>query len=187
MIAILLAEGFEDIEALTPLDLFRRVGADVRPIGITSRAPSGKCCGAQVACAMTGEELLASGERIDMLVLPGGLPGATNLDASPLTHRIIDKAESEGAFLTAICAAPFIYGKRGMLRGVRATAYPDFRKYLDGAIVPEGEKVVRDGRFITAAGMGAAFPFACELVAALYGDGRAAELARHEQYAPLRF
>ena len=187
MIAILLAEGFEDIEALTPLDLFRRVGADVRPVGITSRAPSGKCCGAQVACAMTGEELLASGERIDMLILPGGLPGATNLDASPLTHRIIDKAESAGAFLTAICAAPFIYGKRGMLRGVRATAYPDFRKYLDGAIVPEGEKVVRDGRFITAAGMGAAFPFACELVAALYGDGRAAELARHEQYAPLRF
>lgn len=165
MIAILTAEGYECVEAICPFNLLRRAGLDVRFVGLKEKNVSGSC-GVTVECAMTAAELIASGEKIDMLVLPGGLPGATNLDEAPETDKLIEMTEKSGGFFAAICAAPMIYGKRGMLKGKKATAFPEFRKYLEGAILAD-TNVVRDGRFITAAGMGAAFDFGLELISAL--------------------
>ena len=152
MIAILTAEGYECVEAICPFNLLRRAGLDVRFVGLKEKNVSGSCG--------------VSGEKIDMLVLPGGLPGATNLDEAPETDKLIEMTEKSGGFFAAICAAPMIYGKRGMLKGKKATAFPEFRKYLEGAILAD-TNVVRDGRFITAAGMGAAFDFGLELISAL--------------------
>ncbi len=165
MIAILVAEGYECVEAICPYDLLKRAGLDVRFVGLKGKTAGGSC-GVTVDCAMTAAELIESGEKLDMLVLPGGLPGATNLDEAPETDKLIEITEKCGGFFAAICAAPMVYGKRGMLKGKKATAFPEFRKYLEGAEIPEAN-VVRDGRFITAAGMGAAFDFGLELITAM--------------------
>ena len=175
MIAFLMADGFEDVEALCPYDLLKRAGFDVRFIAAGECTVRGKSCGSLVSCTATANELLASGESIEMLVLPGGMPRAANLDCAPVTDRIIERTEKGGGFLAAICAAPMVYGKRGLLRGKHATVFPGFEKYLDGALL-SGDAVVRDGRFITAAGMGAAFPFGVELIRALAGDAKADEV-----------
>lgn len=175
MIAILTANGYECVEAICPFNLLKRAGLDVRFVGLNGKTESGSC-GVTVECAMTAAELIESGEKIDMLVLPGGLPGATNLDEAPETDKLIEITENCGGFFAAICAAPMVYGKRGMLKGKTATAYPDFRKYLDGATIAEGN-VARDGRFITAAGMGAAFDFGLELIRALKDDETADKIS----------
>jgi len=162
MIAILLANGYECVEAICPYNLLKRAGLDVRFVGLKEKNVSGSC-NVSVCCAMTAAELIESGENIDMLVLPGGLPGATNLDEAPETDKLIEITEKCGGYFAAICAAPMVYGKRGMLKGKTATAFPEFRKYLEGATLAENN-VARDGRFITAAGMGAAFDFGLELI-----------------------
>lgn len=165
MIAILTADGYECVEAICPFNLLKRAGLDVRFVGLREKTVRGSC-GVTVECAMTARELIESGEKIDMLVLPGGLPGATNLDEAQETDELIEITEKCGGFFAAICAAPMVYGKRGMLKGRTATAFPEFRKYLEGATIAE-TNVARDGRFITAAGMGAAFDFGLELITAL--------------------
>lgn len=176
MIAFLMADGFEDVEALCPYDLLMRAGLDVRFIAVAERTVRGKSCGSQITCAATAEELLASGERIELLVLPGGMPGAANLDAAPVTDRLLARTGQDGGFIAAICAAPMILGKRGLLRGKRATVFPGFEPFLSGALL-SGDAVVRDGRLITAAGMGAAFPFGVELIRAVAGEEKAAEVS----------
>jgi len=108
------------------------------------------------------------------------MPGAANLDASPLTDRLISKTMSDGGFLCAICAAPMVYGKRKLLAGVKATCFPGFEKHLTGALLTD-KKVVRDRKFITAAGMGAAFDYGIELVSALCGEESASTLRQRVQ------
>ena len=176
MIVILMADGYEDIEALCPYDLLLRAGLDARLVGVTGKTVRGKACGSVMECAMTAKELIESGENIEMLVLPGGMPGAANLDSSAKTDEIIKITEKCGGYFAAICAAPMIYGKRKMLVGKKATAFPVFEQYLEGAEISD-EILVRDGRFITAAGMGAALPFGLELVAALTNRETADKLA----------
>ena len=110
-----------------------------------------------------------------MIVLPGGMPGAKNLDESPTVDRFIRAASESGAYLAAICAAPMVYGKRGLLHGKRVVCFPGFEKYLSGAeVVDRG--AVRDGNIITGQAMGAAAAFALELVSALTGESTAKEL-----------
>lgn len=176
MVAVLMAEGYEDVEALCPYDLLLRAGLEPVLVGITGKTVRGKACGSVMECAVTAEELIASGSKIDMLVLPGGMPGASNIDNSPYIDKIIEMTEKSGGFFAAICAAPMVYGKRGMLSGKKATAFPGFEQFLEGAEISE-ETVVRDGRFITAAGMGAALPFGLMLVAALTDKATAQKLA----------
>ena len=113
----------------------------------------------------------------EAVILPGGMPGTTNLDASLVVHRALDCAHKNGALIAAICAAPMILGKRGDLNGKEAICYPGFEKYLDGATV-SSKKVAVDGRIITAAGMGAALDFGLALVSALCSPEKADEL-RH--------
>ncbi len=166
MVYIFLANGFEEIEALCVLDLLRRAGVPTKTVGIDEKIVMGSHK-IPVVCDMEDIELTGF-EDFDMIILPGGLPGANNLDASEVVEKFINRAVDEGKFISAICAAPFILGKRGILNGKRATCYPGFENELIGATVVN-EGCVRDGKIITAKAMGKSHDFALEIVEALLG------------------
>ena len=173
MILILLCDGFEEIEALTPLDLLRRAGLDVKTVGVDSKIAVGSH-NIPVVCDLSPSEVNL--DNVSAVILPGGMPGASNLDNRAFTDNVLSTVQENGGRIAAICAAPFILGKRGMLRGKNATCYPGFEQYLDGANVT-GEAVVTDGNITTARGMGVALAFAKELVALLCSKEKADELA----------
>lgn len=173
MIYILLADGFEEVEALAPLDILRRAGKQVQTVGITGRT----VCGAHGITVATDVTPVDANEKIELLLLPGGMPGAANLDRSPAAEVLLQKALADGAHIGAICAAPFILGKRGLLQGVEAVCYPGFEGELQGALLCPGKRVVTCGRFTTAVGMGAACEFAVALLQALGEGQKAAEIA----------
>lgn len=166
MIIVLLANGFEEIEALTPVDMFRRAGLDVRTVGISGDSALG-AHGITVKCDCMPEDINL--KEVTMAIFPGGMPGATNLDASPFTDRVIEAVTENGGRLAAICAAPLVLGRRGLLNGRRATCYPGFESELTGAKILD-EPVVTDGNITTACGMEYSLPFAKELVALALGD-----------------
>ena len=122
MTYIFLAEGFEEIEALTPLDLLRRAGVDVKTVGIGGKRVVGSH---GIAVEADIDENEVSGP-LDMIILPGGMPGTKNLMASETVMTAIHHAVQENAFIAAICAAPMILGKLGMLKGAEAVCYPGF-------------------------------------------------------------
>ena len=172
MIYMFLANGFEEIEALLPLDLMRRVGLEVTTVGIGGKDITGSH-GITVKADITDSDLADNAP--ECVILPGGMPGTKNLDASPVVHKALDDALENNSLICAICAAPMILGKRGILRGKKATCFPGFEEYLEGATV--GGRVVRDGQVITGIGMGAALEFGIEIVAALKGREEAEKLA----------
>lgn len=165
LIALLLADGFEEIEALTPLDILRRVGAEVVTIGVTGKEVVG-AHGVKVVADITYDE--ASPSDFNHLILPGGMPGAANLDAHPFTDEILAAVKKNRGCIAAICAAPFILGVRGELAGKRATCYPGFEDKLTGATVVS-DAAVSDGNIVTAKGMGAALPFSYEILRVFLG------------------
>ena len=173
MIITLLANGFEEIEALTPVDILRRAGLNVLTCSIGDREVFG-AHGIKVVADICPDELDPT--EVDMLILPGGMPGATNLDASPLTDTLIDAVLTNGGRLAAICAAPLVLGRRGLLKGKRATCYPGFEDELVGATAT-GEGVVTDGNITTSKGMGVALRFALELVRLTVGEDKAKEIS----------
>jgi 4-methyl-5(b-hydroxyethyl)-thiazole monophosphate biosynthesis len=165
MIYMFLANGFEEIEALCPLDLLRRAGLEVTTVGIGGDS----ICGSHgITVNADIPEGLFADAKPDMIILPGGMPGSKNLDASRTVDTALKVAVRNNAYIAAICAAPFILGKRGLLEGKEAICYPGFEKELTGARISD-KKVVRDGNIITAAGMGVALEFGLALVAALSG------------------
>ena len=185
MIYMFLAPGFEEVEALAPLDLLRRAGLEVTTVAITQPATEHAVKGSHgitVLADMSTDafcRFALSGEGaapIEAVILPGGMPGTTNLDNSPAVDAALKLAREQDAYLCAICAAPLVLGKRGYLAGKRATCFPGFESYLEGADV--GGKVIRDGKVITAAGMGVAVEFGLALVAALKGKDAADALRR---------
>lgn len=171
-VLLFFANGTEEVEALTPVDLLRRAGADVTVAGIGGETLVGSH-GITIKADVDAENLSAA-DKFDMIILPGGMPGTKNLDASPDMEKFL-KSAGEDTFLAAICAAPMILGKRGLLKGHEAVCYPGFESFLDGAVLSK-KKVCRDGRFITAVGAGAAMEFALMLVSVLFGAERADEL-----------
>lgn len=175
MIYMFLANGFEEVEALCPLDILRRAGLDVCTVGIGGSVITGSH-GISVLADMSEAtfEALDCGEA-DMVILPGGMPGTTNLDRSQTVSRVLRIAADRDAYMAAICAAPMVLGKRGLLRGRRATCYPGFEQYLEGA-TEIGGRVIRDGKIITATGMGVAQEFGLELVSVLCSLEVAAEI-----------
>ncbi len=174
MIYLFLANGFEEIEALCPLDLLRRAGLQVTTVGIGSEAVMG-AHGIPVTADIP--DTMYRDSAPEMIILPGGMPGAANLDASPVVDAALRAAQKNGAFLAAICAAPMILGKRGYLDGKEAICFPGFEEHLKGASLSQ-KRVVRDGTVITAAGMGVALEFGLALVEALKGKAAAEALRR---------
>jgi protein deglycase len=120
-------------------------------------------------------------DQIDMAVLPGGMPGTTNLEASNELKKILKELKNSDERIAAICAAPSILGKMGMLEGIEATCYPGFEKYLKGAVVSRKD-VVTDEKITTSKGPGTAIPFALELVRLIKGEDEATSLADAMQY-----
>ena len=166
MVYLFLADGFEEIEALCVLDFLRRAGVETKTVGVSGKIATGSH-NIPVICDITEGELDTQGD-FDMVILPGGLPGSTNLDNSEVVDKMVSRAYNECKLLCAICAAPFILGKRGILNGKRATCYPGFEKELLGAeVVSQG--VVRDGNIITGRAMGSSHDFALEIIEALCG------------------
>ena len=160
MIYMLLANGFEEVEALAPLDLLRRAGLEVKTVSIEETRT---VCGAHGISVLTDMMPNEATEKIALLILPGGMPGSERLDNSPVTDAMLQRTLAAGGRLAAICAAPLVLGKRGLLKGKRAICYPGFEKYLEGAQIAK-EPVVTDGNCTTAIGMGAAVAFGAELV-----------------------
>ena len=171
MVCILLAEGFEETEALAPCDILRRGGVDVKLISCTGNTAVKGSHGISVETDALFEDVDA--DYIDMLVIPGGMPGTLNLDAFKPIDELIQKIYANNGFFAAICAGPMVLGKRGLLKGKKAVCYPGFEKELAGANIGT-DKVVRDGRIITAVGAGAAVDFGLQLLAAVK-DAAAAE------------
>ena len=155
-ICIFLATGFEEVEALFPLDILKRGGLAVQTVSVTGEKIVMGAHGVPVGTDVLFEDLKP--EDVEMIVLPGGLPGATNLDAHAGLDQLIMNFAAAKKPLAAICASPLVYGKRGLLKGLKATCYPGFDKYLEGAEYT-GNKVEVVENFITGKGPGAAWEF----------------------------
>ncbi len=174
MVYIFLADGCEEIEALTPIDILRRAGIKVLTVGVDKKQIVGAHGIGIIADTDTNAFVP---QKCDMVILPGGMPGTNNLAASKAVQKTLDMAKECGAYIAAICAAPIILGDRGELVGKRAACYPGFEERLTGATVLS-EGVVTDGKIITARGMGVACDFALTLVKVLLGEDAAKKIAK---------
>jgi len=182
-IAVFLAEGFEEIEALTVVDLCRRAGLEVMMAAVTKEDED--------TCIVTGSHGISvkadvalkqvDFDGLHMLVLPGGMPGTRNLEAcAPLMEKL-DAFYKAGRCIAAICAAPSIFGHRGYLEGRNACAYPGFEKELTGAKVSTNQVEVSD-HVTTSRGLGTAIPFALAIVERFCGKDKERELAKSVVY-----
>lgn len=156
-----LAEGFEDIEALAPLDILRRGGVEVVTVSITDDLLVTTAHGVTVVADASIADVDLS--DADMLVLPGGMPGAKNLLECKEVGDALLRQHAEGKLVAAICAAPMVLGHLGLLNGRRATCYPGFESHLTGAEYT-AEKVTVDGNITTGRGPGAAMAFGYQLL-----------------------
>ncbi len=177
MLYLFLAEGFEEIEAVTTLDILRRAGLAVRSVGVGGRTVTGAHGVAVIADTADAGLDIAD---MEMIILPGGMPGTLNLEKSPVVRAALEHAATGGLWIAAICAAPSILGHAGLLEGKRFTCFPGFEEGVERAFYTPG-RVVRDGRLITAKGPGAAVPFALEIVSALRDAPRAAAIEQSLQ------
>lgn len=172
---IFLAEGFEEIEAIAVIDLLRRAGLTAITVAVGT---SLEVAGAHHIPVRADKALQdINPKEADALVLPGGLPGVTNLNESDVLRAMIQEATADGRLVAAICAAPMILGQLGLLNGKRATCYPSFEPHLKGYI-PTSEAVVVDGHIITASGVGVALEFALAIVTYLLNEKTADEIAK---------
>lgn len=165
MVYVFLADGFEIIEALSPVDMLRRADIETVTVGVTGKTVESSC-GVTVTADIILDEL--EYKDVEAIILPGGAVGVENLEKDSRVQAIIDKAYEDGIYICAICAAPSILGNKGLLNGVKATSYPSFMKYLSGAEIPE-DFVICDGRFITARGAGVSVDFGMKIVEMLRG------------------
>jgi len=163
---ILMAPGCEELEAVTVIDLLRRAGVDVVTAGLDDK-PVRASRGTVLLPDTTLDAAL--GREYDMVVLPGGQPGADNLDKDPRIHTLLRSMAADGKFTAAICAAPKVLANAGLLHGRRATAFPGTLEGVEGDIQLLSDAVVTDGTVITSRGPGTAMDFALELIEVL-GD-----------------
>lgn len=177
-----LATGFEDIEALIPLDIMRRAGVDFKTVSITGDLYVESAHGVSIKADMLIED--ADMSDADLIMLPGGLPGATNLNAHNGVKKAIIEQNARGKMIGAICAAPMVLGGIGLLQGRRATCYPGFEKYLEGAEYTH-ELCTVDGNITTGEGPAAALPYAYTLLAALTDKHTADQVAEGMMYKHL--
>lgn len=158
-----MANGFEDIEALIPVDVLRRGGVDIKTVSITGSDVVESAHGVKVHTDLTFDEAEPLLDDAELLMLPGGMPGATNLDAHEGVKRALKKQAERGKKIAAICAAPLVLGGLGLLNGRRATCYPGFEQTLLGAEYT-AELFTVDGNITTGEGPAAALPYAYALL-----------------------
>ena len=172
-VCVLLAEGFEEIEAVTIVDVLRRAGVDVVTLGVEGRQVLGSH-----GLKLEADKILREGADHEwhMVILPGGMPGSENLRDHPEVQALVKRQSEKGGRLAAICAAPIALASAGVLEGRRATSYPGFGGALAGSDYRE-ERVVVDGNIITSRGPGTAMEFSLRLVEELKGREAAAALA----------
>ena len=176
MIYLFLADGFEELEAIAPLDILRRAGVEVRTVGIHGKTATGSH-GIAVTCDITIEK--ADAQACAGVILPGG-PGHVMLAESFAVLNLLRVAAERGALLAAICAAPGILGQNGYLRGRKACCYPGYEDKLTGAQVCY-DPIVIDGNVITSRGAGTAVAFGLALVEYLVSPEKAREIAAQIQ------
>lgn len=178
MIYVFLAEGFEECEALAPVDILRRAGLEVKTVGVGNKEITG-AHDITVVCDIADTEAVA--DNLTAVILPGGMPGTLNLEKSDIVQKFIDLAAERSLLIGAICAAPSILGHKGLLKNKKATCFTGFEKDLEGALVVNSP-VVWDDNFITAYGAGAAMEFGFTLVAALLGEEKSETLKEQMRY-----
>lgn len=173
-IAVFFAEGFEEIEALTVVDICRRAGIEVQMVSVNGeKLVSGSH---RIAVQMDLNFDAVDFTALDMIVLPGGMPGTKNLEAHEGLMQQVDAFYTAGKYVAAICAAPSILGHRGILKGRKAGCYPGWEEHLKGAQVSLDSASV-DGNVITGRGMGCAIDFALAIVEQLQGLEAAERIA----------
>lgn len=172
-IAIFFAEGYEEIEALTVVDMCRRAGIEIDMVSVTDTEYVTGAHGISVRMDKGLKEYDFA--DIDMIVLPGGWPGTPNLEEASKLMYNVDAFANDGKYVAAICAAPSILGHLGLLNGKTACCYPGFEEELTGATVTYNPCEV-DGNMITARGMGCAIDFSKEIIRVLMGDEKAEEI-----------
>lgn len=167
MVYLFLADGFEETEALSVVDILRRADVEVKTVSIMQRKTVTGAHSIEVLADMLFEEMT---EKPEMLILPGGIPGTPNLKKHTGLDKLLrESVQSPEIYLVAICAAPTVYGSKGLFpKGCKATCYPGMEDELTGAEFVE-ENVVIDGRFITSRGVGTALEFGLALVSVLKG------------------
>ncbi len=160
MLYMLLAEGFEETEAIGSLDVIRRAEIDIKTVGVAGKTVCGSH-GVEVNADITADEI--SFEAMTGVILPGGMPGTLNLQKDETVQRAIAYAREKGLLMGAICAAPMVFGELGILNGKNAVCYPGFEEHLKGAAV-KPDPCVTDGNVITAKGAGASMLFGAAIV-----------------------
>lgn len=177
MIYVFLAQGFEEIEALAVVDILRRAELEVATVGVGGKRITGSH-GITVECDLTEQD--ASPDGLEMVVLPGGMPGTLNLEKSEVVQAFLDFAAENDKWIAAICAAPSILGHKGMLEGKRVTCFPGYDSQLGGGTYTAAP-VEQDGKLITAKGAGRAIEFGLHIVGQLLSPQRAKILAEAMQ------
>lgn len=170
---VFISDGFEEIEALTAIDVLRRAAINVEVVSITGQEKVTGAHDVPIICDSLFDAA-AYGDA-SLLLLPGGMPNAGTLSEHEGLKKVVKDFYVSGKPVAAICAAPIVLGKQGLLKGKKVTCYPGFEPFLDGAVIT-GEKVIKDGNLITANGPGSAMCFALAVVELLCGAQKVAEL-----------
>ncbi len=166
MLYMFFANGFEEVEAIAALDVIRRAGIEIMSVGVGAEVITGSH-NISVICDTTTDKIEFD-NNISGIILPGGMPGTTNLMNCKAVDRFIDLCHEKKKLICAICAAPMILGRKGLLEGVEAVCFPGFENELKGALISEKYVCISNG-IITAKGMGSAVNFGLEIVAELLG------------------
>lgn len=177
MVYVFLADGFEEIEALATVDILRRAKIEVLTVSVSEKTVHG-AHGIEVLADITAKEF-DTNKPFDCVMLPGGMPGTKNLDKSSLVKKVLTKAAEEHRIIAAICAAPMVLGKMGLLKDKNAICYPGFEGDLLGANIVT-EPCVRDENFLTGKGPGAVYPFAFALCDMLKGETKTSSKIKKE-------
>ena len=177
-VCVFFGTGYEEIEALTVVDLLRRAGIETEMVSITGEQTVEGSHKVAVKMDRLLEEV--DFQEVDMIVLPGG-PGTKNLEACEPLMAQVDAFYQAGKYISAICAAPSILGHRGMLKGRKACSFPDFESHLEGAEVTKNPAQTAD-HIITGRGMGCAIDFGLAIIEKLQGKEQAAALAEKIVY-----
>ena len=174
MVYMLLGTGFEETEAIAPLDLLRRAGVETATVGITGKIVYGSHkIGIEADILMDELDL----SKLEMIILPGGLGGVASARASRSTMDALKYAWDNGKYVAAICAGPTVLADLGITDGKKATCYPGCEDGMGSAILQENAAAVQDGRLITGTSAGCAIPFGLKLIEALKGKEEADRIA----------